>query len=104
MKKVANKVTTKVNTKPAKVQYDVFSKSRGYLCSCINEDEVHRSLKALFHENERFWRNARAMGKRWKRFDCYGVATQGNSARIIELMFDAPAEEDTYEDVVEETK
>jgi hypothetical protein len=95
----------KVN--PERTHFDVFSRERGYLCSCPNEDKVHESLKAMFDENERFWRRARADGKKFKRFDCYGVARTGIHERVIELTFDADDGDgdgdasDSYEDIAE---
>ena len=91
----------KVN--PERTHFDVFSRARGYLCSCPNEDKVHESLKAMFDENERFWRRARSDGKKSKRFDCYGVARTGIHERVIELTFDTDDGDasDSYEDIAE---
>lgn len=101
---------TTTPTKPVKFKktvaverthFDVFSKSRGYLCTCPNEDETHKALQALYKENEKFWRRARSEGKKSKRFDCYALARTGLDSRLIELYF-APDEEDTsesYEDI-----
>lgn len=84
-----------------RTHYDVFSKSRGYMCSCPNEEEAHKALQSLYYENEKFWRRARSEGKKSKRFDCYALARTGLHERLIELQF-APDEEDateTYEDI-----
>jgi hypothetical protein len=83
--------------------YDVFSKQRGYLCSCIDENAVHKTLYALFRENEKYWHRDRSEGKKSRAFDCYGIARCGNSSRIIELMFEEETETDTYDDVVEQS-
>jgi hypothetical protein len=99
------KIVAEAVQKPVKQErtfYDVFSKQRGYLCSCPDEDAVHKSLYALFRENEKYWRGARSEGKKSRSFDCYGVARCGNSSRIIELMFEEETEMDTYDDVVEQ--
>ena len=112
MKSIKSDTPITINEKPAKLKkvvpkadrthFDVFSKLRGYLCTCPDEQGVHRALQALFEENEDFWRNAKGDGKKSRAFDCYGVARTGNQERIIELMF-APdedeSERDTYEDI-----
>lgn len=84
-----------------RTHYDVFSKSRGYQCSCPNEEEAHKALQAMYYEIERSTRRARSEGKKTKRFDCYALARTGVHERLIELQF-APDEEDateTYEDI-----
>jgi len=86
-----------------RTHYDVFSRSRGYMCSCPNEAAVHEALEALFRENEKFWRRARSEGKKGKTFDCFGVARTGHTERVIELTFrDDSDEEFYYEDVKEQ--
>lgn len=94
----------KAQPQPERVHFDVFSKSRGYLCSAPNEDAAYKALNDLFRENERFWRRARSEGKKSRHFDCYALARQGTQSRLIELTFDAERDEserDTYEDVIE---
>lgn len=84
-----------------RTHYDMYSKSRGYLCTCHNEDAAHNALQSMYYENEKFWRRARSEGKKSKQFDCYALARTGIHERLIELQF-APDEEDvteTYEDI-----
>jgi hypothetical protein len=90
------------STKPSeRTFYNVFSKHRGYLCSCPSEFEANKALHALYRENEQFWRRARSEGKKSRDFDCYAVATTGIKTRLIELQFDAEDDEDEeFEDVV----
>jgi hypothetical protein len=109
MKKVIKESKSKATEKEEKVVvprertfYDVFSKQRGYICSCPDEDGVHRTLTALFRENEKFWHRERAEGRPFRNFDCYGIVRCGNSSRIIELMFEEETEDDTYDEVVEQ--
>lgn len=104
------KVKVKAKDVPSadtRIHYDVFSKSRGYICTCPDENSVYDTLKALLRENDRFWKQAASMGKKTKAFDCYGVMRQGFKTSKIELTF-APetdgSERDTYEDVVEEAQ
>lgn len=94
----------KVKGTPERTHFDVFSKSRGYLCTAPSEEAAYKALNDLFRENERFWRRARSEGKKSMDFDCYAVARQGMNSRLIELTFDAERDEserDTYEDVLE---
>ena len=87
---------------PERTHFDIYSKERGYLCTCLNEDDAHRALQTLFNENEQYWRNAKE-GKKPRRFDCYCLARTGLKERLIELMF-APDEEDvteTYDDITQ---
>jgi len=84
-----------------RTHYDVYSKSKGYLCSCPNEDAANDALQALYYENEKSSRRVRTEGKKSKRFDCYVLARTGIQSRMIELQF-AQEEEDateTYEDI-----
>lgn len=83
-----------------RTHYDVYSKSRGYLCTCPNEEDAHNALQSLYKENEKFWRRASSEGKKSKQFDCYVLARTGVHERMIELHFEY--EEDTtetYEDI-----
>jgi hypothetical protein len=84
-----------------KTHYDVFSKSRGYLCTSPNETEAHKALQSMYYENEKLWKHAMSDGKKTKPFDCYVLARTGSHERLIELQF-AVEEEDaseTYEDI-----
>jgi hypothetical protein len=91
----------KVN--PERTHFDVFSRSGGYLCTCPSEEKLHESLNAMFKEHERATRYARSDGKKFKRFECYGVARTGIHERVIELTFDADDGDvsDSYEDIAE---
>lgn len=107
MKKKVSNVLAKIEKSVKKSKntertfYDVYSKQRGYLCSCPTEEDAHKALHDLFKENERFWRRARSEGKKSRNFDCYAVARTGTHSRLIELMFDDNTEDDEdYEDVV----
>lgn len=101
-KPVKSKKSAKKATQFERTHFDVFSKSRGYLCTCMSEEAVHEALQSLYDENEKFWRRARSEGKKSKPFDCYGVARTGFKSRMIELQFTPDEDEgDTYEDAVE---
>jgi hypothetical protein len=94
----------KPSAKPAaRTHYDVYSKSRGYICTCVNENALHKTLMDLYRENDRFWRQAANDGKKTKAFDCYGLARMGDVSRVINLTFAANEDdEETFEDAIAE--
>lgn len=81
--------------------FNVYSKRRGYICSCPNEDATNKALQDLFYENERFWRRARSEGKKSRDFDCFALASTDGKDRLIELMFNEEEDdEEEFEDVI----
>lgn len=93
----------KLVVKEDRTHFDVYSKSRGYICTCPSEYALRKTLMDLYKENERFWRQAASDGKKTKAFDCYGLARTGTVNRVIDLTF-APNEdeEETFEEAVAE--
>lgn len=88
-----------MSKKSEKVHYDVFSKHRGYICSCSTETQTQRTLQTLFNENEKFWQHKSSTGKKTRKFDCYAIARKGNQSTLIELAFQE--EEEEFEDVTQ---
>jgi hypothetical protein len=90
-----------------RIHYDIFSKTRGYMCTCLNEEHSLQMLNNFYKENERFWRGAISEGKAGKPFDCYVLVRQGFTTRKIELRQEDAvdnSEWDRYEDIVEENQ
>jgi hypothetical protein len=76
------------------VKYDIFSKSRGYMCSCLSQQHAINTLEALLRENDKFWRQARSMGKKTKDFDCYCMCRQGLKSWELPFVFDTGEDEE----------
>jgi hypothetical protein len=103
MEKIEKSAKAAKAVKPVeRTHFDCFSKTRGYMCSCLNEDHAIKTLQSLYYENDRYWRQARADGKKTRPFDCYAIARTGYQERLIELQFAAEEDEgETYEEIAE---
>lgn len=77
-----------------KVHYDIFSKSRGYICTATDEADARDALQDLFVENDRFWRKEQSEGKKWKRFDCYCLVRDNNKSEVLPFSFDDGSDEE----------
>lgn len=86
-----------------KTHFDIFSKTYGYVASCMNEDHANKTLQSMYYEHERFWRNARSLGKKTQSFDYYVLVRTGFITRQIHLQFEPDEDDvtDTYEEIAE---
>ena len=75
------------------INYDLFSKSRGYLCSTTNEDLARKHLADLYKEHKRYWSAAESNGDKVPNFDCSCICRQGH--RTWTLGFDTTYEEES---------
>jgi len=93
------KTTTTINPKKAipkvdKIHYDIFSKSRGYIATALNEGCAREALESLHYENQKFWRKAMSEGKRWKRCDVYCLCRQGGKSWELPFFIEEESDED----------
>lgn len=87
------KVTKKIVV-DNKIHYDIFSKSRGYITSAMDEVTARETLESLHWENQKFWRKAQSEGKRWKRCDCYCICRNGLKEWELPFFIEEQSEED----------
>jgi hypothetical protein len=94
-KKTKTPTTTK-KTKTEKTHFEIFSKSRGYLCSAVDENAARDALTAMFEENQKHWLKQISEGKRWKRCDVYCLCRQGNKSWELPFFFNEEDDEEEF--------